>query len=76
MQLDAKAHPYVPVDFGPVQGSAVWDSGASLTVVDKGFIARHPAFFEPAGESTGTDATGTRVTTPMFTMAAVSNTCV
>lgn len=67
--LDAKFHPYVEVAFGPSVGSAVWDTGASLTVVDTGFIRAHRDFFREAGHSTGTDATGTAVETPMYVMA-------
>ena len=68
--LDAKAHPYVDVQFGAATAHAVWDTGASLTVVDLAFIRRHPEAFQESGTSTGTDATGTSVETPMFDMAA------
>lgn len=67
--MDQRFHPYVAVVFGGVQASAVWDSGASLTVVDASFVTRHPAFFEAAGSSTGTDAAGTQAETPMFVMS-------
>ena len=68
LALDSRFHPYVPVRFGAVTASAVWDTGAGITVVDMGLVARHPAFFQPAGQSQGTDATGATVATPMFTM--------
>lgn len=68
LALDSRFHPYVPVRFGAVTASAVWDTGAGITVVDMGLVARHPAFFQPAGQSQGMDATGATVATPMFTM--------
>jgi hypothetical protein len=66
--LDSKAHPYVDVGFATATVRAVWDSGASLTLVDLSFIQEHPALFTPVGTSTGTDATGASSDTPMFTM--------
>jgi hypothetical protein len=51
------------------KGNAVWDSGASITVVDLNFVRKYPAFFEEAGYSFGTDSTGTQVKSPMFIMA-------
>ena len=70
--MDARHHPYVDLRCGDQRAQAVWDTGASLTVVDQGFIDRHPALFAAAGQSSGIDATGTEVATPMFTMAASS----
>jgi hypothetical protein len=67
--LDQKSHPYVDVQFKDIQAKAVWDTGASITVVDMNFINRHPDYFEEVGQSAGTDATGTTVETPMFLMA-------
>jgi Aspartyl protease len=69
--LDTVFHPYVDVWFGDSKASAVWDTGAGITVVDRGFIERHPAYFLEGGKSTGTDATGFSMQTPMFTMEAV-----
>ncbi|MBI5670955.1 MAG: clan AA aspartic protease [Chloroflexi bacterium] len=68
--FDRKFHPYLDVQFEGIRASAVWDTGASITVVDINFIQRYPAFFEAAGHSTGTDSTGTQVETPMFSMSA------
>jgi hypothetical protein len=66
--VDKGFHPYLDVVFEGEQGSAVWDTGASLTVGDLNFVQRHPTFFQPAGHSMGTDATGSQVETPMFLM--------
>jgi hypothetical protein len=68
--LDARAHPYVVVWFGEVSANAVWDTGASITIVDMSFVARHPGLFQAAGRSTGTDSTGAQQETPMYVMAA------
>lgn len=70
--LDQRAHPYVPVQLGDVTASAVWDTGASITVVDTNFVARTPGFFPAAGQSTGTDSTGAQQETPMYVMAAAT----
>jgi predicted aspartyl protease len=70
--LDQRAHPYVPVQLGDVTASAVWDTGASMTVVDTNFVARTPGFFPAAGYSTGTDSTGAQQETPMYVMAAAT----
>jgi hypothetical protein len=67
--FDKRFHPHVDVRFGDAHANAVWDTGASLTVVDINFINKHPAFFEEVGQSAGTDSTGTTVQTPMFIMS-------
>ncbi len=70
LYLDAKFHPYVDVLVGTAAAQAVWDTGASITIVDLNFVQAHPDLFEAAGHSTGTDSTGAQVQTPSFTMAA------
>jgi hypothetical protein len=71
LRVDAKHHPYVEVGLGAGTASAVWDTGASLTVVDQALIARYPDQFALDGTSTGTDSTGASVETPMYRMTAV-----
>lgn len=68
--LDPRLHPYVDVRFGDRVARAVWDTGASITVVDSSFIDAHPAFFAQAGQSTGTDATGAQMESGLFVMSA------
>lgn len=70
--LDAANHPYIPVQFGPESANAVWDTGSGITVVDTNFIQRRPELFQEAGQSKGTDSTGTEMQTPMLIMAASS----
>lgn len=71
LHLDVAAHPYVPARWGNAEASCVWDSGASMTVVDERFRLAHPDLFAPAGSSTGTDATGARVTSATYLMTPV-----
>jgi hypothetical protein len=70
--LDSRFHPYVEVEFGAAKGNAVWDTGAGITVVDLSFIKKFPDFFQEVGHSTGTDSSGFKLETPMFTMAATT----
>ncbi len=67
--LGKKAHPYVDVSFDVVTARTVWDTGASITVVNMAFIRQHPALFKEVGQSAGTDATGATMDTPMFIMS-------
>ncbi|MCB9419071.1 MAG: aspartyl protease family protein [Ardenticatenaceae bacterium] len=70
--LDDKFHPYVPVTFDGETTPTVWDTGASLTCVDAGFVARRPNAFEPAGQSGGTDASGNSAETPLYWMRGLA----
>lgn len=66
--LDDVFHPYVPVYCSGDEAPAVWDTGASLTCVDLGFIESHSMAFEKVGHSIGTDVSGTSMETGMYTM--------
>jgi hypothetical protein len=68
--LDSRFHPYVQVEFQAAKANAVWDTGASITVVDMNFVKQHPVFFQEVGHSTGTDASGAQMETSMFIMSA------
>lgn len=61
--------PGVEVDFGEARATAVWDSGAGMTVVDAGFCARHPGLFELIGSATGTDSGGRGLESALAEMA-------
>ncbi len=63
--------PYLHFELDGSIVNTVWDTGAGITVVDSGFIARNPAAFEEAGFEVGTDSTGTQQKTPMFLMKAI-----
>lgn len=70
IHLDAGRHVYLAADWGSSSTTgAVFDTGASVTVVDQEFAARHPELFSSAGTSAGTDASGETVETPMALMA-------
>ena len=69
IHMDQKAHPYLPIQIAGAVGMAVWDTGASLTVVDASFVRANARYFTEAATSLGTDASGTQVETPMFVMA-------
>jgi hypothetical protein len=71
LRVDDGYHPYIEVGLGAAKARAVWDTGAGITVVDIQFIRKHSIYFAEAGRSQGTDATGERVETPMFTMGTV-----
>ena len=51
-----------------VEASALWDTGASITVVGKHFFNAHPELFRAPGSSVGTDATGMSSKTGTYTM--------
>jgi hypothetical protein len=68
--LGDAGHAYLDVTWPPagVTASAVFDTGASVTVVDTAFLDTHPSLFTPAGSSPGINSSGTRIETPMVTM--------
>lgn len=60
LYVDDGRHPHVGVDLRGARVRAVWDTGASITVVDQGLLSRQRRLFRPLGASWGTDATGAR----------------
>ncbi|HEY2174976.1 MAG TPA: retropepsin-like aspartic protease [Mycobacteriales bacterium] len=68
--IGAGHHVYLDVAWqvAEVTASAVFDTGASVTVVDTAFVDTHPTLFAKAGSSSGVDSSGTVVETPMMTM--------
>ena len=72
LQTSAKFHPYVDVHFEQGDALAVWDTGASITVVDSTFIKEYPNLFTADGAEKGTDATGATFETPMYKMQPCS----
>lgn len=68
LEVDQGSIPYVNVELDGRNAKAVWDTGASVTLVDVGFLKRNPDLFEVVGEDEGTDSTGRRMTTPLNTM--------
>jgi hypothetical protein len=70
LRLSSRSHPHVVVGWGDIEATALFDTGASVTVVDAAFAAEHPELLEPLPPSTGTDAAGNRAETPMARIAA------
>lgn len=69
VHLDTGKHLYLDATWGGNRhASAVFDTGASATVVDRQFADDHSALFVPAGESEGMDASGVVFPTPMAMM--------
>jgi hypothetical protein len=66
---DRPGHIYLELAWGAATATTVWDCGAGITLVDQEFASAHPELFTPAGEASGTDATGATGSTPMVTMA-------
>lgn len=66
----ARSHPYVVVSWGAVEATAIFDTGASVTVVDAGFADDHPELFELQPRSLAIDAAGNRAERLMARMAA------
>jgi hypothetical protein len=66
LYLDEKHHPYIKSSLDKIELSAVWDTGASLSIVDVSFIEDNPSFFQRVGTSVGTDAGGTSMETSMY----------
>lgn len=69
--LDKRNHPYIDIKIKQLTFKAVWDTGAGITVVDINFINQFPTFFQEMDKSMGTDASGTKMETPMFTMTSI-----
>lgn len=60
VHLDVKHHVYLDTTWSGTAGwaSAVFDTGSSMSVVDRAFFERHRELFEMTGRSEGTDAAG------------------
>lgn len=70
IQLGENGHVYLDLEWPPsgITASAVFDTGASVTVVDLAFAEAHPELFTQSGTSRGTDSTGATRETPMVQM--------
>lgn len=68
----SRGHPYVDVAWAGGAWPAIWDSGASVSVIDRGVVARHPEHFRPAGEAEGTDASGAANELPLVVLPEVT----
>jgi predicted aspartyl protease len=69
LRMDSRGHVYVDVSWPGVTAQACWDTGAGITIVNRGFWLAHPRLFEEIGTSVGTDATGATLETPVVLLA-------
>ncbi|HVC09260.1 MAG TPA: retropepsin-like aspartic protease [Elusimicrobiota bacterium] len=53
---DAHRHLVMPVEIGADASEALFDTGASMTIVGKNYVAAHPGNFSYLGNTTTTDA--------------------
>ncbi|WEG09534.1 aspartyl protease family protein [Microbacterium horticulturae] len=58
LQLSSRGHPLLKVVWDATTAVAVWDTGASTTVVDAGLAAAFPGIFPATGTTSGTDVNG------------------
>lgn len=67
--IDAGRHVYLDADWArradTVTAAAVFDTGASITLIDTAFANSHPELVTNFSTTTGTDAVGTTMETPM-----------
>lgn len=68
----SRGHPYVDVDWAEGSWPAIWDSGASISVIDRGVVSRHPERFRAAGAASGTDSSGASAETPLVLLPEVT----
>ena len=72
LYLGPRGHPYVDVNIGSSEVAAIWDTGAGLTCIDLAAIQSNPEYFEPAGNSVGTDSAGMSQSAPLFEVTGLS----
>lgn len=68
LELSSKNHPYMDVLFDNIKAKALWDTGASITIVDEKFIDNNPTLFTQLGVELGTDSGGISQNTKMYLM--------
>lgn len=65
----ANGHMLTEIKWPTATASALWDTGAGITLIDQRFADAHPDLFEYAGSAIGTDVTGSH---GEFSLAYVS----
>lgn len=68
LEVGNKYHPYIDINFKEIKSKCLWDTGASITVVDEEFVKRNPSLFERIGKDIGTDSTGESRETDIYIM--------
>jgi hypothetical protein len=70
IHIDAGGHLHLELTWvDGARADGVFDTGASVTVVDSGWARDHPTLFHWEGTAEGTDASGATLSTRMATMA-------
>ena len=67
-----RGHPFLDLRWPDVTGRALFDTGAGISMVDTSFVRAHPDLFSHAGETVGTDSSGTEATVDLYDMDAVT----
>lgn len=67
--MDSRGHAYMDVSWPGVTAQACWDTGSSITLVNRDFYLAHRRLFEEIGTTTGTDVSGTTLKTPLVLLA-------
>jgi hypothetical protein len=71
LATDPHRTPTVKVDWGHAQSTAIWDTGAGVTLVDQSWAGSHPDIVAVGDEiGRGTDVTGAQASHPWGTLAA------
>lgn len=66
------AQPMLPITVGGVAVDACWDTGASLSAFDVGFVDAHPELFTAVRATTGFDSAGVALDTAIAEVAGIS----
>ncbi|MFP5520646.1 MAG: retropepsin-like aspartic protease [Bdellovibrionia bacterium] len=69
--LDSGSIPFIELDFGEQKAVAVWDTGASITIVDLNFFKQYRELFHSGGKTTGTDSAGHTFETEIYMMKPI-----
>ena len=69
--LDSGSIPYIELAFPDKTAVAVWDTGAGITIVDKGFFKDHRDLFDSGGKTIGTDSAGHTFETEIYRMKSL-----
>lgn len=69
LSMDRGLIPCIAVQAGGVDCSAIWDSGAGITLVDAAFVNEYPELFVSLGSEIGTDSTNRKQETPIYMMS-------
>lgn len=70
--LDKNSIPYVDLQCGEQSAKAVWDTGASITLVNLSFVKKNISMFKKIGSTNETDSAETNIETSFYEMQKIS----